>query len=107
MIIAVGSKNPIKVNAVEKVFKKYYKDVEVKSIDLSSKFPKQPIGLNNVINGAYKRAKYAISCVKDASYGVGIEAGLINFPFTITGYLNIQVYRFCQNTVNRTTMKTY
>ncbi|RLF01622.1 MAG: hypothetical protein DRJ64_10385, partial [Thermoprotei archaeon] len=37
------------------------------------------------------RSLYSLNKVKEASYGVGIEAGLIEYPLTSSGYLNIQV----------------
>ena len=87
----MGSKNPVKVRAVEKVFKKYFENVTIYSISIDSNLPRQPIGLKDVADGAYKRSISALEKVEDASYGVGIEAGLISFPYSISGFLNVQV----------------
>jgi len=90
MIVVVASRNPIKVSAVEYVFKRYYKDVTVKAIDVDIDLPKQPIGLDEILSGAYRRSRYAIENVPNAEYGVGIEAGLSQYPYTESGFLNIQ-----------------
>jgi len=89
--VAVGSKNPVKIKAVEKVFKRYFDDVIIYAVAIDSNLSRQPIGLKDVADGAYKRSISALERIEDASYGVGIEAGLIGFPYSVSGYLNIQV----------------
>ncbi|WP_243678077.1 inosine/xanthosine triphosphatase [Vulcanisaeta distributa] len=39
--------------------------------------PPEPIGLDEIINGAVRRSQYAINVVRNAEFGVGIEAGII------------------------------
>lgn len=90
MQVAVGSKNPVKIEAVKRIFSQIYGQdkVEVLGIEVDSRIPIQPVG-DETIDGAVNRAKEAI--VKgDADLGVGIEAGLFKFPGTITGYVDIQ-----------------
>jgi len=89
--VAVGSKNPVKIRAVEKVFNIYFKDVVICPVSIDSNIPRQPISLKDVTDGAYKRSISALKKVDNASYGVGIEAGLIKFPYSRSGFLNIQV----------------
>jgi len=87
MKIVVGSKNPVKVKACENVFKLLFENFEISCIEVKTK--KQPLGMHETIKGAIKRAEEA---VKYGDIGVGIEAGLIEIPFTESGYFDIQ---FC------------
>lgn len=86
----MGSKNPVKAQAVEKVLKKIYpsKEVEVTSREVDSSVPNQPFGKRETIEGAVNRAKKAYNPNFDLS--VGIESGLMKTPHTITGYIDLQ-----------------
>ena len=42
MKILVGSKNPVKIEAVKEAFEKYYNEVEVIGFSVESKVPTQP-----------------------------------------------------------------
>lgn len=88
MKVAVGSLNPVKIEAVENVLSKLYEDVEVFGVDVKSGIPDQPIG-NKTIEGALNRAKNARQKT-GADWGVGIEAGLFKVPYTQSGYVDIQ-----------------
>lgn len=105
MIIFVGSTNPVKINAVKQVFSIIFpkKNITVNSLDISSEVSNQPIELNNVVKGAVKRAQNAMNKAKkifptyfenedEDIFSIGIEAGLVSIPFTISGYLD---YQFC------------
>ena len=87
MKIVIGSKNPVKVKACKNVFKNFFSEFEIAGIEVKTKA--QPIGLKETIEGAIKRAEEAL---KHGDIGVGIEAGLVEIPFTETGYFDIQ---FC------------
>jgi len=87
MIVAVGTKNPAKLEGVRKAFSKYFPDVELRPVDASSVAKAQPRGLEEMTAGAAARAKFAL---KEAGgdFGVGVEAGI----FTIDGaYFDNQV----------------
>ncbi|CAJ36416.1 inosine/xanthosine triphosphatase [Methanocella arvoryzae] len=87
MKVAVGTVNPVKVNAVKNVFGKLFDNVEVEGRKVGSGVPDQPFG-SETIKGAINRAKNAYR-TGDYDYGVGIEAGLTD----VEGYvLDIQ---FC------------
>ena len=90
MRIAVGSTNPTKVKAVEAVMRKIYDDVDVFGVEVDSGVPDQPVGMEEIVQGAINRAKMALEKTS-ADLGVGIEAGIYPFPQTLTGYLDIQV----------------
>ena len=91
MRVAVGSLNPVKVEAARLVFERFFGKVEIQPVRVKPSIPAQPIGIDQVIRGAVERAYQALSSVTGSDYGVGLEAGLIPYPWTITGYLNHQV----------------
>lgn len=74
MKVAVGSTNPVKVKAVENVFRIVYGEAEVEGVKAMSGVPSQPFGEETII-GAINRAKSAYATAK-LDMGVGIEAGL-------------------------------
>ena len=89
MRVAVGSTNPVKIKAVEEVLRAFYPEVEVFGVEVSSGVSAQPVGVQETVQGAVNRARAAL---KQGDIGVGIEAGLIEVPFTLTGYMDVQ---FC------------
>jgi inosine/xanthosine triphosphatase len=87
MTVAVGTKNPAKIEGVRRAFSKYFPDVELRQVDSSSVAKTQPRGLDEMTAGASARARHALS-VAGGDFGVGVEAGI----FTIgTIYFDNQV----------------
>ena len=80
MIVAVGTKNPAKLEGVRRAFSKYFPDVELRPIDSSSVARAQPRGLEEMTEGATARARFALSKA-GGDFGVGVEAGI----FTVAG----------------------
>ncbi|MDG6989465.1 MAG: inosine/xanthosine triphosphatase [Nitrososphaerota archaeon] len=80
MIVAVGTKNPAKVEGIRRGFSKYYPDAELTPVDASRVTKAQPRGLEEMVVGATARAKFALSKAGGV-FGVGVEAGI----FTIGG----------------------
>ena len=75
--VHVGSRNPVKIRAVEEVFGKVLKvDFTVEGVDVPTGVPHQPVGHQSFL-GALNRARFA---VRGADFGVGIEAGLVYSP---------------------------
>jgi len=74
MKVAVGSTNPVKVKAVESVFRRVYGEVSVEAVAAAPGVPAQPFG-EETVTGAINRAKSAFAPEK-FDLGVGIEAGL-------------------------------
>ena len=88
MLVAVGTKNPVKVQGVKKVFVEFFRDAEVREVDTSPITKPQPIGIDQIITGAMERAEYCLTHA-NADFGVGVEAGI--FPLGIhSSYLNQQ-----------------
>lgn len=81
MKILVGSKNPVKINAVKEAFEKHFGEVEVLGISVPSNVPDQPINEETLI-GAENRARNLFNFNKEqnlnADYFVGVEGGIIN-----------------------------
>ncbi|MHA1271827.1 MAG: inosine/xanthosine triphosphatase [Promethearchaeota archaeon] len=94
--ICVGSLNPVKIKAVRSAFKHYFNNFKIFKIEADSKVPPEPIGMETIIRGAINRAKAAINYLKEDLkldsniFGIGIEAGLVEIPNTISGYMDFQ-----------------
>lgn len=76
--IAVGSKNPTKLDAVLSAFKKVFPKVswELTGVEVASGVTDQPMSDKEAIEGATNRAKQALIAVPQAAYAVGLEGGL-------------------------------
>ncbi len=79
MKVLVSSRNPVKIEAVEDAFRKYFGDVEVIGIEAKSHVPPQPINDETYI-GAQGRALHLKEINEaenlGAEYFVGIEGGI-------------------------------
>jgi len=73
--VAVGSENPVKLQAVKEVFRNVFGEVEIVSVKVDSDVPSQPFG-KETFKGALNRARKALYFA-DADFGVGIEGGVI------------------------------
>ena len=75
MKIAVGSKNPLKLDAVRNVARKVFGPVQVEGIEVDSGVSHNPLTDAETIEGAATRAKAARE-KSGADLGVGIEGGI-------------------------------
>ena len=78
-IIAIGSKNPAKVQAVVTVLSTYkqFADLPVFSEDVKSGVSSQPTNLDETICGAVNRAAKALELYPSAIMAFGIESGIV------------------------------
>ncbi len=77
MLAAVGSDNPVKVNAVKRAFGAFFGEIpEVKAVKVSSGTSPEPF-YSEVLRGAKNRAERAMEIVARADFGVGIEGGVV------------------------------
>jgi len=76
MRVVVGSKNPVKVGAVEEAFLRYFKNIEVVGVSIASGVAEQPMSERETMNGARQRAYSALESDPTAEYGVGLEGGV-------------------------------
>jgi inosine/xanthosine triphosphatase len=78
--VAVGSDNPVKVEAVRRVFERVYgRAADVRGFAVPSGVPEQPFR-DDTWTGARTRAEGALAAWPDADFGVGVEAGLLLGP---------------------------
>lgn len=93
MRVHVGSSNPVKREAVRRVFARVLdltaEELTVELVPVESGVPPQPRG-DEVARGAVARATAALG-IGEADYGVGIEAGLIRHD-SLNVYFDVQ---FC------------
>ena len=79
MDIAVGSLNPVKIEAIRAVMERIYGQVRIFAYDVSSDVPEQPFG-EQTPEGAKNRAKAAMN---GHTLSVGIEAGVFEMFGTL------------------------
>ncbi len=85
LVVVVGSKNPIKVGAVDKVLCEAVaggllpgvKQAEVVGQLAASGVSDQPVGDEETRQGAAARARAALLACSEAAWGVGIEGGVV------------------------------
>lgn len=75
-LIAVGSTNPVKIQAVQTVVRQWRADAVVRGVPVDSGVPDQPWGDDETIRGAQQRAQAARDAL-GADLGVGIEGGVV------------------------------
>jgi len=85
--VAVGSRNPPKIDAVREAFEGYFEGVEVVGADVTSGVPDQPIGWEEIVAGAMNRAERAFAAAP-CDAGVGYEDGLVEVAGTASGHVN-------------------
>ncbi len=87
MKVAVGTKNPNKVDAVREVFSDYF-DVDVVGVKADSGVADQPMDEDTMLEGCINRARHARD-LENADFGVGIETGVRPTNRTISGYMAV------------------
>jgi inosine/xanthosine triphosphatase len=91
MKINVGTKNQSKVMAVwdaVRLYPDHFPDPEIIRIELDSGTFGHPKNIGETIQGAIDRAKRAFV---DCNYSFGVEGGLMETPFSKTGYMEVEV----------------
>ncbi len=76
--VIVGSRNPVKIEAVKLAFEKMFPNetFNVSGISISSGVSEQPMTNEETYNGALNRAKNCMAEIQDADFTVGLEGGL-------------------------------
>ena len=89
MKVAIGSKNPVKIQAVKNAFSKYFSDAEFEDLEVESGVSNQPFH-EEVEKGALNRAKNAFKNV-NCDYAVGLEGGVAELyaKHYVTSYVAI------------------
>lgn len=73
MKVVIGSLNRAKNEAVKNIFDKIWNKNEYVSVKTNPKISNQPKSSEEAIDGAINRAKDALTKVKDADFGIGLE----------------------------------
>ena len=74
--VGVGSKNPVKVGAVKKIFEWLGAEVDIISFDAPSGISDQPLTREETIQGAFNRAKWILQNYPDIDLAFGLEGGV-------------------------------
>ena len=81
MKVLIGTKNPGKIEGAKQAFEKYFENVEIEGISVSSDVGDQPIN-EEIFQGAKNRVKnlkkYAITNKIKADFYISSEAGITN-----------------------------
>ena len=81
MKVLIGTKNPGKIQGAEEAFKKYFENIEITGIPVSSDVSDEPVDLE-IYNGARNRVNNLINYAKEnnieADFFLGIESGITN-----------------------------
>ncbi len=85
LVVRVGSTNPVKVAATKTAFRRVFRIVNVKAVEVPPHVRPQPFE-HETAAGAIARARAAIG---NGDYGVGIEAGLF-WDEAAKDYLDVQ-----------------
>jgi inosine/xanthosine triphosphatase len=91
MKLNVGSKNQVKIAAVQEavlLYPEQFSNPEVIPVEVAIEEFGHPKSLEETIKGAMDRAKAAFG---DCSYSFGIEGGLMAVPYTKTGFMEVGV----------------
>ena len=91
MNLNVGSQNKTKVRAVEDAAKLYpdlFLDPRIVGLDVGTPLFGHPKNLKETVEGAVDRAKRAFV---DCKYSFGLEGGLMEVPFTKSGFMEVAV----------------
>jgi inosine/xanthosine triphosphatase len=88
--VAVGSLNPVKINAVKAAFAAMLGECEVLGFSVPSGVSDMPMSFTEITQGAKNRALTALKA-GEADYGVGLEGGLneTNIGTLLMGFVAI------------------
>jgi len=90
MKVAVGSQNKNKIDGVRDAFLRYFDECELDVMPIAIVIEEfgHPKNLRETVEGAVKRARAAFG---DCDIAVGIESGLMEVPYTQTGYMEATI----------------
>lgn len=93
LILAVGSTNAPKVQAVQEVLKDYHflANARIVPVGVQSGVSNQPLSLEETILGAKNRAAKSFQECEGCHLSFGIESGLMQATGSQTGFLNVCV----------------
>lgn len=81
MLVAVGSKNPIKVAAVQAAFSRVWSSAQAVGVSVATGVSEMPMSDAECVAGARNRARAALNSAENAAFGVGLEGGVNQEPY--------------------------
>ena len=92
MRIAVGSQNPVKLEAVNQAFSLYFDEIQIVPVSIDSGVQPFPMSQQETLAGAQNRALKAWKTDNSLDYAVGIEAGVFSIEtyFLVQGFAAIR-----------------
>lgn len=92
-IIAIASKNPVKIQATLNGFQRMFpsESYQVETVSVSSGVSEQPFSSQETLRGALNRAKGAALAQPEADYWVGIEGGVEDYGVEMAAFAWIVV----------------
>ena len=86
--VAVGSRNPIKIEAARRAMQRLWPQADFQGIDVPSGIAAQPMTDDEAILGARNRAERALAALTGATHGVGIEGNVAEsaYGMFVTGW---------------------
>ena len=87
-LVRVGSTNPPKLQGVRAALSAFSRDITIEGIEVESGVPEQPLGFEEIVEGARNRAEGA-QRFGECDLGVGYEDGLVAIPGSVGSWFNI------------------
>ncbi len=87
-LVRVGSTNALKLQGVRAALAAFSRDVTIEGIDVESGVPDQPLGFEEIVEGARNRAERA-KRGGECDLGIGYEDGLVAIPGSLESWFNI------------------
>ena len=87
-LVLVGSTNPPKLEGVRAALAAFSRGVRIEGIEVESGVPGQPLGFEEIVEGARSRARGA-QRHGECDLGVGYEDGLVPIPGAAGSWFNI------------------
>ena len=88
LVVRLGSRNAAKLEAVRRGLGPFFARVEVHGAETDSGVDSQPLGFEEIVAGARRRAERSFA-LGDCALGAGIEDGLIPVSQVPSGWLNV------------------
>ncbi len=92
MRVAIGSQNPVKLEAVNQAFGLYFDEIEIVPVSVDSGVQPFPMSQQETLTGAQNRAQKAWVADNSIDYAVGIEAGVFSIKthFLVQGFAAVR-----------------
>jgi inosine/xanthosine triphosphatase len=81
--VAVGSRNPVKLQAVQAGLAPFFAGVTLEAVEVPSGVAAQPVGDEETRRGALNRARAALALLPTAEFGIGLEGGVMEIEGTL------------------------